>query len=136
MMAWWWFAVFIVVVLTVSVLAVGALRKKEQRPPVSVRIRVNAERTLEVPTGDALLYALAEEGITLPTTCGGTGSCAWCKCKVLKGGGRITDRELPYFSRTQVKDHWRLACQVRVLRDMEVEVPAGLLHPRQRSKPG
>lgn len=117
-------------------MALHATRRKEQHPPAIVRIRVNAERTLEAPTGGVLLYALAKEGITLPTTCGGTGSCAWCKCKVLKGGGRITDRELPYFSRAQVKDRWRLACQVKVVRDMEVEVPSGLLHPRQRSKTG
>ena len=131
MMAWWWYAVSVVAVLTVGLLAVGALRKKEQRPLVSVRIRVNAERTLEVPIGGVLLDALAKEGIVLPTTCGGTGSCAWCKCRVMKGGGRTTDQELPYFSRAQVKDRWRLACQVKVVSDMEVEVPSGLLHPSQ-----
>ncbi len=134
MMAWWWYAVFVVAVLAVGLLAVAAFRKKEQRPALSVRIRVNAERTLEVPTGGALLYALAKEGIVLPTTCGGTGSCAWCKCKVMKGGGRITEQEQPYFSREQVKEHWRLACQVKVLRDMEVEVPAGLLHPKREGE--
>ncbi|HRH70676.1 MAG TPA: 2Fe-2S iron-sulfur cluster-binding protein [Flavobacteriales bacterium] len=128
----WWYPVLVLVVVATVVLTVRAIRGK-QRHPGYVRIRVNGERVLDVPTGGALLHALAREGISLPTTCGGTGSCAWCKCKVTRGGGRITDQEQPYFSRTQVEDHWRLACQVEVLRDMEVEVPAGLLHPKQRS---
>lgn len=126
MMAWWWCAVLVIVI---AMVVVRQFVKQEERVPASVRIRVNAERTLEVPTGHALLYTLENAGITLPTSCGGTGTCAKCQCRVPKGGGRITDRELPYFSGSQVKDHWRLACQVIVVRDLEVEVPASLLHP-------
>jgi len=134
MMAWWWYPVLFLVIVALLMVTVRAFRKNAEQVPARVRIRVNAERTLEVPTGGALLYVLAQEGIILPTTCGGAGSCALCTCKVRKGGGRITDRELPYFSRAQVKDHWRLACQVRVVRALEVEVPAGLLHPKPAEK--
>lgn len=109
-------------------------RNDKARAARTVRILINAERTLKVPRGGVLLYALANEGIVLPTTCGGTGSCAKCKCMVTKGGGHITPQELPYFSKAQVKEHWRLACQVRLVRDLAIEVPVELLHPKQPGK--
>lgn len=91
--------------------------------PSRARITIRGGRTLDVPSGQHLLEALGGHGIRLPSTCGGKGSCARCRCRVLRGGGRITDRELPFFTRTEVRDHWRLACQVRVGDDLEVELP-------------
>lgn len=46
-----------------------------------------------------------------------------CKCRIVKGGGRIADRELPFFNRKEVVGKWRLACQVKVHGDMAVDLP-------------
>ena len=42
---------------------------------------------------------------------------------MLRGGGEILDSEKPHFSRKEIKDNWRLGCQVKVKGDMEVKVP-------------
>ncbi len=46
-----------------------------------------------------------------------------CKCRVLEGGGDILPTEAGYFSRAQTKNHWRLACQVKVKNDLRIQVP-------------
>ena len=46
-----------------------------------------------------------------------------CKCQVLEGGGEILPTEVSHFSRTEAKDNWRLACQVKVKNDMKIQIP-------------
>ncbi len=88
-----------------------------------IRITVNRSKVLEVSGGDTLMNTLAREGIRLPSTCGGRGACAMCKCRIVKGGGRIAQQELPFFNRKEVEGKWRLACQVKVHGDMAVDLP-------------
>lgn len=89
-----------------------------------VRIEINGdpERTLTVPAGGKLLQTLANEGIFLSSACGGGGTCAQCRCHVLDGGGAILPVEEQHFTRGEVRDHARLACQVPVKQDMKIEV--------------
>ncbi|MFP5466609.1 MAG: NADH:ubiquinone reductase (Na(+)-transporting) subunit F [Gammaproteobacteria bacterium] len=89
-----------------------------------VRIEINGdpERTLTVPAGGKLLQTLANEGIFLSSACGGGGTCAQCRCHVLEGGGAILPVEEQHFTRGEVRDHARLACQVPVKQDMKIEV--------------
>lgn len=118
-----------IVFITVScVLLVAVVARWMLKGPTHSRIRitVNRDRVLEVSGGDTLMNTLAREGIRLPSTCGGRGSCAMCKCRIMKGGGRIADRELPFFNRKEVQGKWRLACQVKVLGDMAVDLPEGV----------
>jgi len=90
----------------------------------NVRIEINGdpERTLTVPAGGKLLQTLANEGIFLSSACGGGGTCAQCRCHVLEGGGAILPVEEQHFTRGEVRDHARLACQVPVKQDMKIEV--------------
>ncbi len=44
------------------------------------------------------------------------------ECQVLEGGGDILPTELTHISRSEAKDHWRLACQVKVKQDMKIRV--------------
>ena len=53
------------------------------------RISINQEKELVVKGGNPLLFSLMEEGIFIPSACGGKGTCAYCKVKVLDGGGPI-----------------------------------------------
>lgn len=46
-----------------------------------------------------------------------------CKCQVVEGGGDILPTEEGYFTRKEVQDKWRLACQVKVRSDLKIHVP-------------
>jgi len=80
------------------------------------------DKIIEVDGGSTLLTTLGNEGIFLPSACGGGGTCVQCTCQVLTGGGSILPTEEPHFSRKQIADNFRLGCQVKVKEDMEIEV--------------
>jgi Na+-transporting NADH:ubiquinone oxidoreductase subunit F len=89
-------------------------------------IVVNKEKDLVVKGGSPLLFSLQEEGIFIPSACGGKGTCAYCKVKVLEGGGPVLPTETPYLSASEVEDHVRLSCQVKVRNDLSIEIPEEL----------
>ena len=99
-------AVFMLLVL----LLVGILlfAKAKLSPSGTLKILVNGERTLEVEGGSSLLTTLGDNGIFLPSACGGGGTCIQCTCQVSKGGGSILPTEEPNFSRKEIADNWRL----------------------------
>ncbi len=92
-------------------------------PSGNVKLEVNKEKEIETPIGGTLLGALQSGGIFLSSACGGGGKCGQCRAQVIEGGGEILPTEKGFFSRKQVKDHWRLACQCKVKEDMVVQVP-------------
>ena len=73
------------------------------------------------------MATLSENGIYLPSACGGKGSCGQCKCQVLEGGGEILDSEKGHFTRKQIKDHWRLGCQCKVKGNLKIKVPESVM---------
>lgn len=92
-----------------------------------VTITLNDTKEVVADSGKSLLSTFADQNIFLPSACGGKGSCAQCKCQVYEGGGEILPTETVHFSRKEIKDHWRLGCQVKVKSDMKVCVPASVL---------
>ena len=89
----------------------------------NVKILVNNQKEISVPAGGKLMSALAEEGISVSSACGGGGTCAQCEVKVLSGGGDILPTETGHISKREAKEGCRLSCQVAVKQDMVVEVP-------------
>jgi len=116
--------ILVVILLLVALLLV--LRAKLM-PQGNVKITINDDRELTVPTGGTLISTLGEQGIHLPSACGGKGSCGQCKCRVVKGGGSILPTEVPHFSRKQVQEGWRLGCQVKVKEDLALRLPQSIL---------
>lgn len=118
-------AVGAVVFLAITLILVGALlfAKAKLIPSGNVDLKVNGEKDIQTPIGGTLLGALQSGGIFLSSACGGGGKCGQCRAQVLEGGGEILPTEKGFFSRKQVKDHWRLACQCKVKEDMIVQVP-------------
>jgi len=113
--------VFLLVMLTlVSILL---FTKAKLSPSGKIKITINGEKIIEVEGGNTLLTTLSNEGIFLPSACGGGGTCVQCTCQVHSGGGGILPTEEPYFSRKEVADNFRLGCQVKVREDMEIEIP-------------
>ncbi len=92
-----------------------------------VTITLNDTKEVVADSGKSLLSTFADQNIFLPSACGGKGSCAQCRCQVFEGGGDILPTEAVHFSRKEIKDHWRLGCQVKVKEDMKVGVPASVL---------
>ncbi len=88
-----------------------------------VDISINEESTLSVPAGDKLLGTLAARGIFLSSACGGGGTCGQCRCQVFEGGGSIISTEEGHFSRREIREQWRLSCQVAVKQSMRIQVP-------------
>jgi len=88
-----------------------------------VKIMINGQKELCVPAGGKLLGALADAGIFVSSACGGGGTCAQCKVKVLEGGGEILATEKGHINKRAAREGERLSCQVAVRQDMKVEVP-------------
>lgn len=92
-----------------------------------VTVTINNDKKVEVESGRPLLSALATKNVFLPSACGGKGSCGQCKVQVTAGGGEILPTEAVHFTRKEIKDDWRLACQVKVKNDIDIKVPASVL---------
>jgi Na+-transporting NADH:ubiquinone oxidoreductase subunit F len=112
---------FLLVILSLVSLLLFA--KSRLSPSGKLKIVINGERTLEVDGGDTLLTVLGNNGVFLPSACGGGGTCIQCNCQVHEGGGSILPTEEPHFSRKEIADNWRLGCQVKVKEDMQIQVP-------------
>lgn len=121
-------AVGTIVVLTLILVALLLFIKAKLTPDGTVRIDINnGKKILDVPQGGDLLHTLADEKIFLPSACGGKANCGQCKVKVNEGGGIILPTETGFFTRKQIKDNWRLGCQVKVKEDLKIEVPDSAL---------
>ena len=92
-------------------------------PQGEVKIRVNEELDLSVPTGGRLLGTLADAGIYVPSACGGGGTCGQCRVKVVAGGGSLLPTEASLITKREAADGERLACQVAVSQDLDISVP-------------
>lgn len=118
-------AISAIVFLLITLILVVALlyAKAKLVPSGNVKVVVNDEKQFEAPIGGTVLGTLQSQGIFLSSACGGGGSCGQCRCQVEEGGGNILPTEVGFFSRKQIKDHWRLGCQTKVKEDMVIRVP-------------
>jgi len=115
----------IVVFLLVLLTLVGVLLfvKTQLTPSGKITIKINGEKEIVVDGGNTLLSTLSNEGIFLPSACGGGGTCIQCTCQVSSGGGSILPTEAPHFSRKEIANDYRLSCQVKVREDMDIHIP-------------
>src|SRR5210317_674140 len=113
-------AFLVLLLLLVSVLL---FTKEKLSPSGPVTITINGEKKIEVASGGTLLSTLGNQKVFLPSACGGGGTCIQCECHVLSGGGEALPTETPHFSKKELISGARLACQVKVKQDMEIEIP-------------
>ncbi len=109
--------------ITLLLVALLLVVKEKLAPSGPVKIRINGEKEIEVPSGGSLLSTLGNAKIFLPSACGGGGTCLQCECHVLAGGGEALPTETPHFTRKELKAGARLGCQVKVKQDMEITIP-------------
>lgn len=121
---------FALLTLVLVVILMVARRFLVSSGKVTINVN-NGTKKLEVESGGSLLSTLGNAGIHLSSACGGKGSCGQCKLQVEAGGGEMLPTEAVHFTRKQIKDNWRLGCQVKVKSDMEVSVPEAALDVKE-----
>ncbi|MDE6073780.1 MAG: 2Fe-2S iron-sulfur cluster binding domain-containing protein, partial [Muribaculaceae bacterium] len=120
-------SVVIFLIITLLLVAILLTAKRYLVKSGMVDITLNDKKNVEARSGKSLLSTMADANIFLPSACGGKGSCGQCKVQVFEGGGEILPTETVHFSRKEVKDDWRLACQVKVKDNMKIGVPESVL---------
>ncbi len=122
--------IFLVIVLVLTIILLLAKSWLVNSGEVAISIN-EGSKMLHAPAGKSLLATLNDNGVHLSSACGGKGSCGQCKLQVVSGGGDILPTEAVHFTRKQIKDHWRLGCQVKVKSDMEVKVDQAALDVKE-----
>ncbi|MDE5573930.1 MAG: NADH:ubiquinone reductase (Na(+)-transporting) subunit F, partial [Muribaculaceae bacterium] len=120
-------SVAIFLIITLLLVAILLLAKRYLVKSGMVDITLNGKKNVEARSGKSLLSTMADANVFLPSACGGKGSCGQCKVQVFEGGGEILPTETVHFTRKEIKDDWRLACQVKVKDNMKIGVPESVL---------
>ena len=76
-------AVFLLTILLLVVILLVA--KRYLSPSGKVTITINGDKQLSVEQGNNVMATLNENGIFLPSACGGKASCGQCKLQVVEG---------------------------------------------------
>lgn len=120
-------------VLLVALVAVLLVAKSKLVNTEEVTITVNEDpaNTLKIQAGDTLLNALSANKIFIPSACGGKGSCGVCKVHVHHGGGALLPTEEGHVSRGEAREGCRLACQVKVKGNMDIELEPEIFSVRK-----
>jgi len=98
----------------------------------NVDININkGKKSVNVKGGAPLLVTLSEQGIFIPSACGGRGSCGACKVKVDSDIGPHLPTETPYLTQKERTENVRLACQVKLKANIDIDIPESLFNVRQ-----
>ncbi len=93
---------------------------------MSRQLRVTFEphgRAVFVLEGTRLLEAAGRAGMTIETPCGGAATCGKCRVRITAGTAPPADRDAEFFSKAELADGWRLACQMSLCDDTIVSIP-------------
>lgn len=74
--------------------------------------------------------AASWNGIAIDSTCGGYGTCKKCKVKITDGDVPISPLDNRAFSATELALGWRLACLVRTVGNVSIDVPPLTTRPK------
>ena len=95
------------------------------------RIVINGKKTFRVKGGETLLSYFIANKIFIPSACGGKSTCGFCKTRVLTDVGDLLPTEAVFISQEEKAEGIRLACQVKVKKDIEVSFPEYLLGTKE-----
>jgi len=115
---------FTIIILMLVFIILFARSKLVATGDVKIYINDDPEKTLTTSAGDKLLNTLSDNKIYLPSACGGGGTCGECKAIIAKGGGDVLATEKGKLTRGEIREGYRLTCQVPVKGDMSLVIPA------------
>ena len=113
-------SMFTLIVLALVMVILFAKSKLVSTGDVTISINGDPEKAVTTAAGGKLLGALADQGIFVPSACGGGGTCGQCRVDIHSGGGDILPTELGHITKREAKEGCRLACQVAVKQDMDI----------------
>lgn len=113
---------FTAIIIVLVLVILFAKSKLVSSGEVTISINGDPAKAVKTAAGGKLLGALADQGIFIPSACGGGGTCGQCRVDVHSGGGDILPTEEGHINKREAKTGCRLACQVAVKQDMEIEV--------------
>jgi Na+-transporting NADH:ubiquinone oxidoreductase subunit F len=113
---------FTAIVIALVLVILFAKSKLVAEGDVVISINGDPEKAVTTAAGGKLLGALAEQGIFIPSACGGGGTCGQCRVHIHSGGGDILPTEEGHITKREAKEGCRLSCQVAVKQDMNIEV--------------
>lgn len=117
------FLICLVLILTLLVVYTRAFFM----PKRAVDLIINDQTQIETYTGQKLLAALSDNNVFIPSACAGAGTCGLCRVKITQGAPDTLPIEAARFTRTELREGSRLACQIVVRNDMHLMVPAELM---------
>lgn len=82
-------------------------------------------RSLRGHAGDTVFVALAQQGLQLPSNCGGGQSCGLCEVRVRGAAPPATSADRALLSHARIEAGWRLACNLPLDRNLDIEVRGG-----------
>jgi Na+-transporting NADH:ubiquinone oxidoreductase subunit F len=115
-------SMFTAIVLALVLVILLAKSKLVSSGDVTISINGDPEKAVVAAAGGKLLGLLADQGIFVPSACGGGGTCGQCKVHVHAGGGDILPTEQGHINKREAKEGCRLSCQVAVKQDMDIEL--------------
>ncbi len=116
--------VMVAILLVITILLIIADRFLVNYGTCKLTIEKDDEvKTIEVEGGQPLLSYLIDAGYEINSSCGGRGTCGYCKIRVPEGGGEILPTEEIFMSRAEKNSHMRLAFQCKVKNDIRIEIP-------------
>lgn len=90
-------------------------------------------RTVTCPAGDSVYVALERHGLQLPSNCGGGQSCGLCEVRVRGVAPAATSADREHIPEGRLRAGHRLACNLAVSHDLQIEVAGGAALWTERS---
>lgn len=82
-------------------------------------------RSLRAHAGDTVFVALAQQGLQLPSNCGGGQTCGLCEVRVRGSAPDATSADRALISPSRIEAGCRLACNLKLDRNLDIEVRGG-----------
>ncbi len=123
--------VFVLVIVILVIVLMVAKSQLVSSEDVTLTINEDPDKAVVAPAGETLLNTLTNAKIFIPSACGGKGTCGVCKVDVHSGGGALLPTEAGHISRGEARQGTRLACQVKVKQDMEIELEPAIFSVRK-----
>lgn len=122
---------FVAIGLALAAMILFTRKKLVRTTPCKIEINEDERLTKTVQGGQTMLAALTTEGIPVPSPCGGKATCKQCKVQILEGAGDPLETDKGTFTKQQLKEGWRLSCQLKVKNDMHVHIEEHYLSVRE-----
>ena len=99
----------------------GIQKALTMKEAVQITLQIKEiQQNIQVPPGRTLLEIFQDQGIFLTAVCAGKGICGKCRVRFLEGAAEPSGEDERFFTREELEEGWRLACQTYPQKDCVV----------------